>query len=109
MINMVASRPPGKVTAATHARTDLVVRYRRLHALAVEWCDTERLDVDAVEAADVDCHHVAAVGSLALRERSHTAITTERMMEDFLVELVVGEIVAARAQRKTGGRNECPQ
>ena len=69
----------------------------------------ERRDVDVVEAADVDRDHLLALRILAARECPHPALPAEQVVDGLLAELVVLEVLRARAQPEVLGRNERPQ
>src|ERR1700746_298716 len=61
---------------------------------------------DSVDAADVERHHVGAVGPLAAREHIDAAIAAELMLEGALVEQILLQDIAAYAQLKAHGRQE---
>src|SRR5262245_22282771 len=80
-----------------------------LQATAVERRERERRDVELVEAAHVDCHHLAAVRRRSAREGAHPALRTEQVVDRLLAELVVLEIVRSGAQREMLRRHEGPE
>src|SRR5262245_36555847 len=80
-----------------------------LQATAVERRERERRDVELVEAAHVDCHHLAAVRRRSAREGAHPALRAEQVVDRLLAELVVPEIVRSRAQREMLRRHEGPE
>src|SRR5262249_25372363 len=84
-------------------------RPARLQAAAVEGRGVERRGVDVVEAAHVDRDHLVALRIGSARERAHAALRAEQVMDRFLAELVVLEVLGAGAQRKACGRHERPQ
>src|SRR5687768_14316778 len=63
---------------------------RRLPALAVELANGEPPQLHAVETPGVHGDH-RPVRSLAARERAHAADLAEQVVDDLLVELVVGQ------------------
>ena len=65
----------------------------RSQARAVEFLHLELLDVDAVQAAHVEHHHVPAAGALAVSVGLDATRFAEWMMNRALVELVVGHPV----------------
>src|SRR4029079_690324 len=80
-----------------------------LERAAVERSGRESGDVDVVEAADIDCDHLIALGIFAARECPHAALPAEQMVEGLLAELIVLEVLRARAQPELFGRHERPQ
>src|SRR5262249_62055847 len=81
---------------------------RGLQAAAVEGRGVERCGVDVVEAAHVDRDHLIALRSGSARERAHAALRTEQVMDRFLAELVVLEVLGAGGQREACRRHERP-
>src|SRR5262249_20935533 len=81
----------------------------RLETAAVEGRGLERGGVDVVEATHVDRDHLAALGIRSARERAHAALRTEQVMDRFLAELVILEVLGAGAQREACRRYERPQ
>src|SRR5689334_9139795 len=71
-----------------------------LPAPAVERHGFERTDIDALEAPHIDRDHRRAVGLGAVREGFDTTDRAELVVNDLLVELILGEILGAGAQRK---------
>src|SRR5262249_19819046 len=84
-------------------------RRRGLPAAAVEGRGVERRGVDVVEAAHVDRDHLIALRSGSARERAHAALRAEQVMDRFLAELVVLEILGAGAQREACRWHERPE
>jgi len=76
--------------------------------LAIERDGAQRGDVDAVEAADIDGNHLAAIRFLAARKGSDPAFPAEQVMDPFLAELIVDEVLVAGAKSEVLGRNERP-
>src|SRR5690606_2212321 len=63
--------------------------------LPVELRDLKALDVDALEAADVDGDHLGAVGTGARAEGADAAGLAEEVMHRLLAELIVGDVPLA--------------
>src|SRR5512144_1614401 len=70
----------------------------RSQARAVEFLHLELLNVDAVQAAHVEHHHVPAAGPFAVGVGLDAARLAEWMMDRALVEPVVGHFIFARQQ-----------
>src|SRR3954452_2043160 len=62
--------------------------------------------LDAVDAADVQRHHLGAVGLAAACEHVDAAVDAELMADGVLVEQIFPEIILAGAQLKTVRRHE---
>ena len=71
-----------------------------LQIFTVNWSDLQGIWIDTIQAADIDGDRFAAVGGFAAAERTHPAVAAEQVMDDFLVELVVAELLGARFQLK---------
>src|SRR5690349_20486653 len=80
-----------------------------LGAAAVEVLDLQLLGIDAIEAAHVDRGHRLAARAGAARERLDAAGLAERVVNDVLVELVVGQLVLALLELELLDRRERQQ
>src|SRR5437879_6098000 len=78
-------------------------------APAIERDERERTGINPIQTADVDRDRFSATLFLPARERTDPALSTEQMVDDFLVELIIGQFVGPCAQRKLLGRDEDPQ
>src|SRR5947209_18883285 len=77
-----------------------------LHAPPIDRRHCELCEFDAVDAADVERHHLSAVGLAAAGEHLDPAVDTELVPDDVLVEEVFLQIFLAGAQHKAGRRHE---
>src|SRR5262245_47950313 len=80
-----------------------------LQAAAVERRERERRDIEVVEAAHVDRHHLAALRRRSAREGGHPALRAEQVVDRLLAELVVLEILRSSAQREMLRAYEGPE
>src|SRR4051794_27260358 len=69
-----------------------------LQISTVEWKDLQFTRIDRLQATDVDGDRFAAVRCFARLNETHPAGTAEQVVNDFLVELVVAELVGTRFQ-----------
>src|ERR1700758_4436553 len=75
-------------------------------APSVDRYHRELRQFDSVDAADVERHHVGAVGSLAAREHVDAAIGAELVLEGALVEQILLQDITACAELKAHRRQE---
>src|ERR1700687_6392701 len=74
-----------------------------LPAAAVDLLHLERVRIDAVEAADIDGHHLRCARPFAAREGLDAAGRAEQVVDVVLVELAIRRRALAGCQRE-GGR-----
>ncbi len=99
-----ASSVPSSSPAMTGV--DRRVQKKSLPAPAVDRRHRKLCQLDAVDAGDVERHHLGAVGLVAAREHLDAAVDAELMFDRVLVEEIFLQIVLAGAQHKTRRRQE---
>src|SRR5438874_12937121 len=90
-------------------RLNVVFGLRSLYASAVERHGRDACDVHAIEATNIDGYHFAAAWALPTRKGSHAALPAKQVMDNLFIELIIDELIRARAQRELLRRNEGPQ
>src|SRR5689334_8849986 len=82
---------------------------RKLEIAPVEKFGFQLARIDVFHAADIDRHHLVALGVGAFGERRYPAIRAEMMGQQMFVELVGSQILPRRLQAELGGGNEMQQ
>lgn len=77
-----------------------------LEGSSVDRGNLERFEIKIFKAADVDGFDLVATAVLTCRKRRDAACFAERMVDDLLVEMIVGERIFARNQLELIGRNK---
>jgi hypothetical protein len=80
-----------------------------LEVSALEWDDWKSADIDVIQATDIDGDRITAVWRLAATKRAHAAMAAKQVVDDVLVELVVGQVVSAGLQLELICAREGPQ
>jgi len=84
--------------------------WRPSKAAAIDLLHLQRVGLDAVEAAHINGHHVSAVARpFATGKRLDAAGRAKQVVDDVLVELIVGQIVFAGDKLEITGRRKGQQ
>ena len=75
----------------------------RLAALSVVLVRSEGVEVDVIKTAHVYGKGGGAIGSVSASKRTNSARLAEQVMNDFFIELIIGELIFSLYQGKRAG------